>query len=653
MIRNPFTDRRPWILAGIFLAAFLLWTPLGCFAPWVPEKLHQGPWDSSFAFYSLIMLDGSDEGGHYVYLPSLVFDRDLDFSNNWKFNVQAFTATSTGVARNYWTIGAALLWAPFFFLGHGLSYFYARTGHPMELDGYDFPYLTLTGLETVVYAFLGVLCLTRILRRFTSERAAFWIAAISWFSSLVPFYSFIQTKMSHGPEAALVSLFLLTALRAREAPEIAWRWLALGIATGLVAIIRLNGPLILVVAAAVFLGDLLPKEFRTWPSADLWRAARKRLVPWMLGFAPLYAAQALASLTLFGRPFGPSGDPDYSTDNVLSADGFSRLGDLKSLWEMFVGSRYGLLWTMPLWGPAAWGLWQRFKTRAFLSTVTLVYLGLLIAMVLMFGNWGNGFGYRYFAAALPFIAMGLAVFYAQIVTPRGWTRGAIAAGILAVGWQYLQILQHKTWMEHNEPAFTWKAFTNIPEILGEPSLLLRSSAWLPIVLKEGFRCQDLADFHFLVLLPLAMALFLAAACLAWNLLTTPAPTASAGRADRLTPWAWGAGMLCLAPVLWIGLFPPRKPPDLLYAVLVSKIRACERVNGIYDHPLDNLIPRAWTLGRTLGRDQPDMDLRLARQLAEKGAVEKARQLLENVVSRYPDYAEQAKTLLESLPGASR
>lgn len=631
--------RSAWIIAGVFLAAFLFLTPLGRFSERIPAERHTG-------YYSLVDLDISDEGGHYVYMPSLWFDGDLDFSNNWKMNVQAFTCTETGVARNYWTIGAALLWFPFFLLGRVVSSFYAASGLPMDPDGYGFPELALTGLGTVVYGFLGVLCLVQVLRRVTTERAALWIALAAYFSSLVPFYAFVQTRMAHGLETALNAFLLLAAFRAHEAPEARNRWLALGVASGFAAIVRLNGPMTLVYVAPLFWRRLFPEGFaRAWPETAAWRRLARAAAPWALAFVPIYATQALASWTFFGRPFGPSGDAAYSTDNVLSAEGLGRLTDLGAFLEVAAGPRFGVVWMMPLVVPAVWGLCALARRKSSLAAAGLTHLSLLVLMIAMFGHWGSGYGYRYLAAAVPALAVGLAAFHARLIVPRRWGRRFAIASGAAVFWQYAQVLQHKTWLAHDDPEHTWKALANLPDLLASPGELLRSSAWIPLLVKDGWVAETQEARFFFLAVPLLLSLFLAAAAFAWNRLAR----AGGFPVDRAVPWATGLVLFAITPVLWIGLFPPCKEGHVLYATLVGKIAAARTAPAIYQHPLGELVPRARELGRSLNREQPEIDLLYAAQLIQRGRRADAQALLDELQERHPQYAEAARRLLDSDP----
>lgn len=91
--------------------------------------------------FNLIVSDGRF---YYAYLPSLVIDRDLDFSNqiseHWDVDFSPTlldNQTSTGLIHNQYPIGVALTLLPAFFLGHTLA---LLSGGLFALDGYSLPY---------------------------------------------------------------------------------------------------------------------------------------------------------------------------------------------------------------------------------------------------------------------------------------------------------------------------------------------------------------------------------------------------------------------------------------------------------------------------------------------------------------------------------
>ena len=73
----------------------------------------------------------SDGFYYFAHLRSLWFDRDQDLTNDYRLlgmgdKAHLFTPTSTGPAQSAWTIGPAIVWAPFFAVGDRVAAIAAR-----------------------------------------------------------------------------------------------------------------------------------------------------------------------------------------------------------------------------------------------------------------------------------------------------------------------------------------------------------------------------------------------------------------------------------------------------------------------------------------------------------------------------------------------
>lgn len=156
-----------FIIASFFYLAFLFLTPLGVFNTWIKPEEHTG-------YYSITRIDPADDAAIYAYVRSMFIDGDIDFSNEEDyFYRDRLTSTFRAENRGYQT-GSALLWLPFFFLGHVIALLYRGLGYPVTTDGYSFPYLVLTGIGSATYVFLGsVLCYLSCRRFFLREPLSF------------------------------------------------------------------------------------------------------------------------------------------------------------------------------------------------------------------------------------------------------------------------------------------------------------------------------------------------------------------------------------------------------------------------------------------------------------------------------------------------
>ena len=180
-------------MGGIFYFLFLLLTPLGTFNDWVPPLSHSG-------YYSVKTVDGGDDTGYYAYLRSVFFDGDLDFINE-RYYAHINRFNSTGYIFSNWQLGQAVLYLPFFLIGHLLVLLYDILGYPVKADGYSSPYFIATAIASATYLFAGLIIMCRALAKFFGEHVA-WIASISFWC-----WKTLRGKQQGRP---LLSLKLIT-----------------------------------------------------------------------------------------------------------------------------------------------------------------------------------------------------------------------------------------------------------------------------------------------------------------------------------------------------------------------------------------------------------------------------------------------------------
>jgi hypothetical protein len=137
------SQKKLFLIGGIFYFLFLLLTPLGLFNDWIPPLTHSG-------YYSVKTVDGGDDTGYYSYLRSIFFDGDIDFINE-RYYAHINRFNSTGYVFSNWQIGQAVLYLPFFMLGHFLALFYSALGYPIKADGYSAPYFIATAVASATY----------------------------------------------------------------------------------------------------------------------------------------------------------------------------------------------------------------------------------------------------------------------------------------------------------------------------------------------------------------------------------------------------------------------------------------------------------------------------------------------------------------------
>ncbi|MEZ5316047.1 MAG: glycosyltransferase family 39 protein [Vicinamibacterales bacterium] len=189
-------------------------------------------------------LYASDEVQYFSWLRSLAFDHDADFENEFRhFHdtvvpdpgfAETFLApdrrTATGRPVTFAPLGSALLWAPFYAVGHLVA---LTTGAPA--DGYSQPYVSAVAIGSACYGFLAVLLSAAIARQVVGRglSASLLVAA----GTPLLFYVYVAPPFSHAASAFAVSLFVWLWLRARRRwalRDVVW----LGLSAGLMAMVR-------------------------------------------------------------------------------------------------------------------------------------------------------------------------------------------------------------------------------------------------------------------------------------------------------------------------------------------------------------------------------------------------------------------------------
>jgi hypothetical protein len=353
----------------------------------------------AFAAFLLILLllfhlgysrAGSDGRSYFVQVRSLVMDGDLDLAND--------EAVFGGHGARQYAFGAPVLWSPFFVAGHAWLLGVNALGGHYTTDGYTYPYQRAIGLATLVYGFLGLLLIYRVLRTyFTRGLSAIATIGICSTSFLI-WYLTADNSMVHGVTMFSTTLFLYLWHRYRRGPTLVqWAWL--GAAAGLMATVRWQDG----VFAMLPVADLL---WATWrgrraePVAARLRAAARDLTAFGAAALVTFSPQMAFWKAVYGswiylpsreHGFHPGWIPPFLTEVLFSPN-------------------HGLLsWTpviaLSLVGLAIFG---REHTRVALI-LAVGFLGQVWVNGAVEIWWGGvGFGARRFANSALVFAVGLA-----------------------------------------------------------------------------------------------------------------------------------------------------------------------------------------------------------------------------------------------------
>jgi hypothetical protein len=362
----------------------------------------------------------ADSLAYYAYLRSAAFDRDLDFADEWsRWELPEQPLTSTGHRYSQYTVGPALLWAPFFLAAHVyVEADRALGSRRYEADGYSLPYLRSMALGTITAAVAGAWLLAVALAGYVGAVTAAIAVVAAVASSPVLFYVFVQPGMSHGPTFALAAALVWAVERARTAPS-RRAWILIGALTGALALVRLQAAVFVLLPALLAVVDLRRKRIRpAWLLAAA-AAAALVLVPQIVAWKILYGS-------FFRVPSGPglrTWGPGLGWFDPRSP----------RLLDVLVATDHGLFTWTPAMLIGAAGLVVALRRWRLLAAGGLM---VLLATAWISGSladwWGSdAFGARRFDLVVPFMAVGMAALLEACRTRPLLVPTLVLAGLVA------------------------------------------------------------------------------------------------------------------------------------------------------------------------------------------------------------------------------
>jgi hypothetical protein len=364
-----------------------------------------------------------DGVGYFAYIHSLLIHHNLQFEDEWQAANQSFVMgrvglngeilpyeyTETHHLDNHFSVGPAILWAPFLCTTHLAITTLNSFGMHLKADGFSRPYLLTMALATAGYGFLGLWISFCLARKYVAEKWAFLATVGYWFASSLFVYMYLNPAWSHAHSLFAVALFLWYWNRTRERRTRA-QWVVLGLLGALMVNIYYINAVLLLVPALEAIGDYI---------ASIHDGGRQKVTfKHLLGVHTLFVAVFLIGMlpTLISRKiiyghFLTTGYPEAHewnwTHPVFASVLFS--------------SDHGLLSWTPVLVLAVIGL---FLFRAY-DRKFAIYLGasslLFFYVISCYVNWDgmSSFGNRFFISLGPAFIIGLAVFFDRM---RGWIK---------------------------------------------------------------------------------------------------------------------------------------------------------------------------------------------------------------------------------------
>ena len=167
-----------------------------------------------------------------VYLPSLFFDGDIQLYNDF-VNMRLplpIALTATGYASNYWSIGTAFFWSPF--------YLAAKLFAASPVNQYGPWFWFWTNFGTIFYGIVTFFLLYSILKLRGENKSAWPLALLAFAGTPMVYYTFVIGCTAHCISAFAVTLFIWYWLYSFDQYKKTVRYLILGILLGLAAMAR-------------------------------------------------------------------------------------------------------------------------------------------------------------------------------------------------------------------------------------------------------------------------------------------------------------------------------------------------------------------------------------------------------------------------------
>jgi hypothetical protein len=370
----------------------------------------------------------SDGFYYFAYLRSIAFDRDVNFTNDYTLlglgdKAHLFQPTPTGYAQSAWTVGPAIVWAPFFAAGHVVARQLSASDPNVTANGISFPYRQAVCIAGLFYALLGCWFCFRAAARFYPQHLAAAATAVVMSGSFMLWYIVKEPSMTHAPSMAAVAGFVWAWLATRnDRTTRQWAWL--GALAGFMTLIRWQNAIFALLPACDAIAALVAsgrsgdrvRFTRTLAGGALFTAcATIAFAPQMIAWHSIYGTWLAVS------PVGPQirwSDP--------------HLADI--LWS----SRNGLFSWSPVLYCAAIGLVVFAVAQPAVGIPALLALAAMTYFNACIQDWWGsaGYGGRRFDGTIPLFCIGAAAFGSSAVAlaRRHPLRIVGGAGALLVLW---------------------------------------------------------------------------------------------------------------------------------------------------------------------------------------------------------------------------
>ena len=393
-----------------------------------------------------------DGVGYYAFARALLIQHDLDFRQDWLRANSSFRMgrvdeqnrllpeefTYNGHLDNHFSIGPAMLWAPFLLAAHAaVKINHLFRGH-IPADGFSFPYVFAVVIATAFYGFLAILLSFQLAKKYLPARWSFLGCLGIWFASSLPVYMYFNPSWSHAQSAFATALFFWYWDRTRA--DRSWtQWLVLGLISGLMMDVYYICGVLLVVPLAESLAHYW-QDIHSRQMSSVWRLFLQNVLFTLATFV-VFLPTLVVKKIIYGNylEFGYGPHWDFTSPAFL---------------KVCFSSEHGLFSWTPVALLAVIGLVLLANHDRALSAYCVLAFAFYLYAIGCYEDWAgvSSFGNRFFVSVTPLFILGLAAFFNSIAEAMQEQRAEILAAAFTTAliiWNLGLVFQ---WGTHLIPA---------------------------------------------------------------------------------------------------------------------------------------------------------------------------------------------------------
>ena len=373
-------------------------------------------------------LFSGDGAFYYGTLRSVILDHDLRIENELQLINERIPKNSSskgyGTEGAYaFSIGPAILWSPFFLIGHEVALACHGLGMPVAVDGFSWIEESFVCIAGILYGCVGLFLTFRLVNRWIDKQTALYAVIFVFGATSASYYVAIENWMSHALQLFSLSIFFLFSQKERS--EFGVKYFATtGFLLALVFLVRWQDVLF-----GVVLLDPLSKLLRLDPARRI-----RNVTIAILSIGASFFAGASLQLVYWKSIFG-----SYIT--IPQGNDFIQFSHVHIL-EVLFSTKHGLVTWTPIVLLGISGLFPARDRRE--NTILLIIaLALQIFFCSAVADWwaGDAFGSRRLINLFPILCIGFARLLER-TKHTSFHRFLMATSVCLVIWNGLFILQY-------------------------------------------------------------------------------------------------------------------------------------------------------------------------------------------------------------------